>query len=141
MFVNLKCLNNSKSVTLEFTDEDMMKAVHNSAMQEEIDAGLQIKGQDELIGKEGFFKKPGIRKMANNVVNSHSLTGSMIPSNVLVNDFSKFECRTEFNDRIKDINVSVEGSKGKGEVVESENDEELNGNKKRVVKTHGSKED
>ncbi|CAB4480601.1 unnamed protein product [Rhizophagus irregularis] len=66
----------------------------------------------------------------------------MIPSNVLVNDFSKFECRTEFSDRIKDINVSVEGSKGKGEVVESENDEELNGNKKRVVKTHGSsKED
>ncbi|PKY56531.1 hypothetical protein RhiirA4_476906 [Rhizophagus irregularis] len=101
-----------------------MKAVHNSAMQEEIDAGLQIKGQDELIGKEGFFNKPGIRKMANNVVNSHSLTGSMIPSNVLVYDFSKFECRTEFSDRIKDINVSVEG---KGEVVDSEN-EELNGN-------------
>uniref|UniRef100_U9TIN9 Uncharacterized protein n=1 Tax=Rhizophagus irregularis (strain DAOM 181602 / DAOM 197198 / MUCL 43194) TaxID=747089 RepID=U9TIN9_RHIID len=55
-----KSLNNSKSVTLEFTNEDMMKAVHNSAMQEKIGAGLQIKGQDELIDKERFFSKPEI---------------------------------------------------------------------------------
>ncbi|PKB95152.1 hypothetical protein RhiirA5_437279 [Rhizophagus irregularis] len=67
-----------------------------------------------------------------------SLTGSMIPSNVLVNDFNKLNA--EFSDRIKDINVSVEGSKGKGKVVESEI-EELNENKKRGLKTHGSKED
>ncbi|PKY49182.1 hypothetical protein RhiirA4_465042 [Rhizophagus irregularis] len=39
---------------------------------------------------------------------------------------------SEFSDRIKDINGHAEGSKGKGKVIELVN-EELNGNKKRVV--------
>jgi hypothetical protein len=53
----------------------MLKAVYDSAIQDELGSGLQIKGKDELIGKDGFFRKPGTRTAQNNIANSLSEDG------------------------------------------------------------------
>jgi hypothetical protein len=44
-------------------EQDLFKATYESAMNEDLSKGLlQIKEQDEIIGKDGSFKKPRYRK-------------------------------------------------------------------------------
>ncbi|PKY58234.1 hypothetical protein RhiirA4_429563 [Rhizophagus irregularis] len=75
-------------------------------------------------GDEQFFEAAG------------SPTGFMASYSEVINVYNKMN--SEFSDRIKDTNGNSEGSKGKGKVIEPVN-EELNGNKKRVVIAQGNK--
>ncbi|RGB21957.1 hypothetical protein C1646_776925 [Rhizophagus diaphanus] len=67
------------------TQSTRSKATYDSAMNEDLGKGLQIKGQDEFIGKDGSFKKPQYCKTSNKSPNFPS--ESTVPSNEVVKKF------------------------------------------------------
>lgn len=42
-------------------ERDLLQAIYRSTMEEDMGKGLQMKGQDEIIGKDRKFKKPQYR--------------------------------------------------------------------------------
>ncbi|RGB23155.1 hypothetical protein C1646_774943 [Rhizophagus diaphanus] len=58
-------------------EKDMMKAIYDSTMNEDLGKGLQIKGQDETIDKDGG------RTIFDD------LTGSTAPKNDIVDTFNQ----------------------------------------------------
>uniref|UniRef100_U9TR21 Uncharacterized protein n=1 Tax=Rhizophagus irregularis (strain DAOM 181602 / DAOM 197198 / MUCL 43194) TaxID=747089 RepID=U9TR21_RHIID len=77
---------------------------YQSAMTGDLGNGLQIKTQDEIIGKDGSFRKPGNRKTSNNIAHPPSEDEQFVDA------------------RINEISGKEEKSvsKGKEKVVESE---------------------
>lgn len=58
-FAKIIKINKVKYIIMYFNNEqDLFKATYDSVMNEDLGKGLQIKGQDEIIGKDGSFKKP-----------------------------------------------------------------------------------
>ncbi|EXX60839.1 uncharacterized protein OCT59_019255 [Rhizophagus irregularis] len=53
-------------------EQDLFKVTYQSAMTGDLGNGLQIKTQDEIIGKDGSFRKPGNRKTSNNIAHPPS---------------------------------------------------------------------
>ncbi|EXX78291.1 hypothetical protein RirG_016300 [Rhizophagus irregularis DAOM 197198w] len=57
-FAKIIKINKIKYILIYFNNEsDLLKAIYRSTMEEDLGKGLQIKSQDELIGKEGTYKK------------------------------------------------------------------------------------
>jgi hypothetical protein len=57
-FAKIIKINTIKYILIYFNNEsDLLKAIYRSTMEEDLGKGLQIKSQDELIGKEGTYKK------------------------------------------------------------------------------------
>ncbi|CAB4417780.1 unnamed protein product [Rhizophagus irregularis] len=51
-------INKIKYILIYFNNEnDLMKAIYKSTMEEDLGKGLKIKLQDELIGEEGTYKR------------------------------------------------------------------------------------
>ncbi|PKC04499.1 hypothetical protein RhiirA5_422179 [Rhizophagus irregularis] len=86
-------------------EQDLFKVTYQSAMTEDLGNGLQIKTQDEIIGKDGSFRKPGNRKTSNNIAHPPSEDEQFVGAS-----------------RINEISGKEEKSvsKGKEKVVESE---------------------
>ncbi|PKC12349.1 hypothetical protein RhiirA5_410921 [Rhizophagus irregularis] len=57
-FAKLIRINKIKYILIYFNNEnDLMKAIYKSTMEEDLGKGLKIKLQDELIGEEGTYKR------------------------------------------------------------------------------------
>jgi hypothetical protein len=51
-------INKIKYILMYFNNEnDLLKAIYKSTMEEDLGKGLKMKSQDELIGEEGTYKK------------------------------------------------------------------------------------
>ncbi|CAB4410262.1 unnamed protein product [Rhizophagus irregularis] len=106
-------------------------------MEEDMGKGLQMKDQDEIIGKNGKFTKVRYRDTTNNSARSSSedeqfedvLTSPKLPavstvsrSNEEIEDYTRLN--NEFSNRISKIsdNASAETSSKKGKTMEPEED-------------------
>lgn len=121
-------------------ENDLMQAIYKSTMEEDIGRGLQMKDQDELIGKDGVFKKrTGFTKFS---VPTHTtskgdkfvnaLSGSLSTSKEEHEELD--DLNNKFSERLdkiekKKVEITTE------EIVTTVEEDKVNGNKKRVVTT------
>ncbi|RGB31981.1 hypothetical protein C1646_670509 [Rhizophagus diaphanus] len=57
-FCQIIKINKIKYILIYFNNEkDLMQAIYRSTTGEDLGKGLQMKSQDELIGKDGVYKK------------------------------------------------------------------------------------
>ncbi|PKC66542.1 hypothetical protein RhiirA1_459586 [Rhizophagus irregularis] len=112
-------------------------------MGEEFGKGIQIKDQDELIGKGGFGNSLKSQKVIPKTTSSsedeqffeatENQTASTTQTNEVQHDFNKLN--QEFSGRIQIIGGSAEesGTKGKGEEVKTDTENGImNVNRKRI---------
>ncbi|PKY49639.1 hypothetical protein RhiirA4_465708 [Rhizophagus irregularis] len=148
-------INKTRYILIYFNNEnDLLKAIYQSTMDEEnMDNGLKIKSQDELIGENGTYKKrvginrfkiPGQTKK-DEFVDAPSDHISTIPRTLeeheeLDNLNNNFKGRLEELENTANL-PSVKGKKKAIEISDDDDDEEKNNkNKKRVVRKQGERE-
>ncbi|CAB4430987.1 unnamed protein product [Rhizophagus irregularis] len=73
-------------------ENDLMKAIYDSAIKDDLGLGLRIKTQDNIISKNGSLENGELQR------------------------------RQKFSGRINELNGNTEGSKGKGKEVETSSD-------------------
>ncbi|PKY43592.1 hypothetical protein RhiirA4_457608 [Rhizophagus irregularis] len=129
-------------------EQELFKVTYDSAMNEDLGNWLQIKDQNELIGKDGSFKKMRYRNTHNNnalpssederfvdaLTNNESTVSTMPRSKEVFEKYNQLN--SEFSNRISVISGKVDTSnkdKAKEKVVDSES-EKLNENKKKGLK-------
>ncbi|PKK70298.1 hypothetical protein RhiirC2_779881 [Rhizophagus irregularis] len=62
-FAKIIKINKIKNILMFFNNEqNLFKATYESSMNEDLGKGLHIKEQDEIIRRDGSFKKPRYRK-------------------------------------------------------------------------------
>ncbi|PKY54407.1 hypothetical protein RhiirA4_473211 [Rhizophagus irregularis] len=126
-FVKIIKINKIKYILIYFNNEnDMLQAIYRSTMDEDIGKGLQMKSQEELIGKDGLdygvYRK---RLESTNLANKeeHGKLGDL---------------NNKFSERLdKMTNKTNQEEKG----TTSTEQDEVNENKKCVVTAQGRKDD
>jgi hypothetical protein len=127
-FAKIIKISKVKYIIMYFNNEQdlLFKATYDS---EDLGKGLQIKAQDEIIGKDGSFKKPGYRMTSNIIAHPPSEdeqfedavmspTVSTVSNNEVVEKFSQLN--SDFSNRINEIKVNTIKGKEKEKGVESE---------------------
>ncbi|PKB93411.1 hypothetical protein RhiirA5_441356 [Rhizophagus irregularis] len=56
-FAKVIKINKIKFILIYFNEKDLLQAIYRSTMDEDMGKGLQMKGQEELIGMNGVFTK------------------------------------------------------------------------------------
>ncbi|PKY28730.1 hypothetical protein RhiirB3_445049 [Rhizophagus irregularis] len=153
LFSKIIKINKIKYILIYFKDEkDLMKAIYNSTMEEEnMENGLKIKSQDELITENGTYKKRfGINKFnipqkpKDGFVDATTDLISTVPRTSEEHD-ELDNLNNKFKERLDELKTTTTTTqkKGKKKVTElsDDDDEEMkNENKKRVVRKQGERE-
>jgi hypothetical protein len=114
-----------------------MQAIYKSTMEEDIGRGLQMKDQDELIGKDGVFKKrTGFTKFS---VPTHTTSKGDKFVNALSGSLSTIPRSKEEHEELDDLNNKfserldkIEKKKEEittEEIVTKVEEDKVNGNK------------
>ncbi|PKB97460.1 hypothetical protein RhiirA5_433118 [Rhizophagus irregularis] len=147
-------INKIKYILIYFNNEsDLLRAIYKSTMEEDnMENGLKIKSQDELISENGSYKKRfGINKFdlpqkpKDGFVDAPTDLISTIPRSSEEHE-ELDNLNNNFKERLEELKMTTTATtqrKGKKKVTElSDNDvEEMkNENKKRVVRKQGERE-
>ncbi|PKC67485.1 hypothetical protein RhiirA1_393676 [Rhizophagus irregularis] len=147
-------INKIKYILIYFNNEnDLLKAIYKSTMDEvNMEDGLKIKSQDELIGENGTYKKRfGInrfkipqQKKKDEFVEAPTDHISTIPRTLEEHE-ELDNLNTTFKGRLEELEKTptLPSNKGKKKAVEisdDDNEEKTNKNKKRVVRKQGERE-
>ncbi|CAB4432617.1 unnamed protein product [Rhizophagus irregularis] len=149
-------INKIKYVLIYFNNEkDLLKAIYKSTMEEtNMENGLKIKSQDELISENGTYKKRfGINRFKipqqntkDEFVDAPTDQISTIPRTLEEHE-ELDKLNINFKGRLEDLEKtpnlpSIKGKKKAVEISDDDDDKEekTNKNKKRVVRKQGERE-
>jgi hypothetical protein len=150
-------INKIKYVLIYFNNEkDLLKAIYKSTMEEtNMENGLKIKSQDELIGENGTYKKRfGINrfKIPQQNKKDEFVDAPTDPISTIPRTLEEHEeldtLNSTFKERLEELSIkpNLPSNKGKKKVVEISDDDDdkeekkTNKNKKRVVQKQGERE-
>ncbi|GBC31081.2 uncharacterized protein OCT59_016154 [Rhizophagus irregularis] len=147
-------INKIKYILIYFNNEsDLLRAIYKSTMEEDnMENGLKIKSQDELISENGTYKKRfGINKF--NIPQKPKDGFVDVPTDLISTIPRSSEEHEEldnlnnnFKERLEELKMTTTATtqrKGKKKVTELSDDdveEKKNENKKRVVRKQGERE-
>ncbi|PKY52161.1 hypothetical protein RhiirA4_469626 [Rhizophagus irregularis] len=148
-------VNKIKYILIYFNNEnDLLKAIYNSTMEEEnMENGLKIKSQDELISGNGTYKKWfGINKFnipqkpKDGFVDAHTDLISTIPRTI--EEHKELDnLNNDFKERLEELDTATatpqpqrKGKKKVTDFSDEDDEEKKNENKKRVVRKQGERE-
>ncbi|EXX74303.1 hypothetical protein RirG_052380 [Rhizophagus irregularis DAOM 197198w] len=138
--------NMIKYILIYFNNEnDLLQAIYKSTMEEDLGIGLQMKGQDELIGKDGVFKKNNKFSVPTHTISNGEKFLDALSSPLSTIPRSKEEheelddLNNKFSERLDNLEKKKELSNKEG--TTSKERDNFNKNKKCAVTTQGRKED
>ncbi|UZO06237.1 uncharacterized protein OCT59_026567 [Rhizophagus irregularis] len=153
LFSKIIKINKIKYILIYFNNEkDLMKAIYNSTMEEiNMENGLKIKSQDELIAENGTYKKRfSINKFAipqkskDGFVDATTDLISTVPRTTEEHD-ELDNLNNKFKERLDELETTTatiqrKGKKKATELLDDDVEETKNENKKRVVRKQGERE-
>ncbi|PKC66854.1 hypothetical protein RhiirA1_441485 [Rhizophagus irregularis] len=147
-FAKVIKINKIKYILMYFNNEnDLLKAIYKSTMEEDLGKGLKIKLQDELIGDNGMYKpQRGINRFKvptqtiskDKFVDARTELLSTIPRTEEEHR-ELDDLNNNFSGRLEDLDKNKRLPEEKR--TKTEDKEEYNKNKKRVVTTQGHREE